>query len=65
MLHIENVATAAVVAVLSRTRAVGSFSRLSPSRIASTRLDTGIFRMIDTATASVGLMTAPSATAQA
>ena len=63
--HTENEAAVAAMAVRSITSALASFSRLSPSRMATARFDTGVCLMIDTATASVGLMMAPSATPQA
>ena len=47
------------------TSAVASLSRLSPSSIATTRLDTEVCLTIDVATASVGLTIAPRATPHA
>ncbi len=61
----ENAAAAATIAVRSSTSAVASLSRLSPSSIATTRFDTEVPRTMDVATASVGLMIAPSATPHA
>ena len=55
----------AAIAVRSSTRAVASFSRLSPSSMATTRRDTDVRRMIEVATASVGLTIAPRATPHA
>ena len=60
----QNPAAVATIAVRSSTRAVASLSRLSPSRIATTRLETDLCLMIEVATASVGLTIAPSATPQ-
>lgn len=48
-------------AARSNTKAVASLSRLSPSRIVTTRLETGFCLMIEVATASVGLTMAPRA----
>nr|WP_236045479.1 hypothetical protein [Actinoplanes ovalisporus] len=61
----ENIAAEATIAVRSRTRAVASLSRPSPSSIATTRCDTGVCLMIEVATASVGLTIAPRATPHA
>ncbi len=61
----ENDTAVATIAVRSSTSAVASLRRLSPSRIATTRLDTDRCLMIDVAMASVGLMIAPRATPQA
>ena len=51
----------AAIAVRSSTRAVASFSRLSPSSTATTRPRMPTRFTIDVATASVGLTIAPSA----
>lgn len=59
-----NPATAPAVAVRTSTSAVASLSRLSPSSTVTTREVTPTLRTIATATASVGLRTAPSAIAQ-
>ena len=61
----ENDAAVATIAVRSNTSAVASLRRLSPSSIATTRLDTDVCLMIDVATASVGLTIAPRATPHA
>jgi hypothetical protein len=52
------------IAVRSRISALASLSRLSPSRMTATRPGTPRPLMIPTATASVGLRIAPSATPQ-